>query len=172
MPLPGRMALVIAMRPRVIQPMGLNATSRRDDRSGPQGGSLGVLHRPGLGRQLGHHEDDHDLERGGDDHAERAEGVSRHHADQGRRHQGAQLAGRTARPAAPGRCARPGGAGCGRRCRFSSTNERALTLEVRVRAVSDMARKPVAHDQHHDDDEEDDVLGGEVVADAAADGGS
>ena len=133
-----------------------------------ESGALGVLHGPGLGRQLGHHEDDHDLEDRGDDHT------------RARRRRGAATtptrvaATSVHSSSANSTTGRTRSMCCTRRSRvwrprrFSSTRVRALTLEVRVMAVSDMARKLVDDDQHHDDDQQDDVGAAEVVAASTA----
>ena len=114
-----------------------------DDRGRDEGGALGVLHGPGLGRQLRHHEDHNDLEHRRDDDPEPAEGVRGDDPDEGGRHQRAQLECEQHDGEDPVDALARGAAGLARRV-ASPRPGRAFTLEVRVMAVSDMARKPVA----------------------------
>ena len=62
---------------------GREADQRADDGRTEQGGPVGVLHRPVLRHGLEEDEDHHDLEHDAEQHAEAAEEVLGHDADQG-----------------------------------------------------------------------------------------
>ena len=63
------------------------ADDGRHDGRAEQRGPLGIVHGPVLGHRLEEHEDHDHFEGGADQHADAAEDVLGHHADQGGRHQ-------------------------------------------------------------------------------------
>ena len=66
---------------------GREADQRADDRRAEQRGPVGVLHRPVLRHRLEEDEDHHDFEHDAEQHAEAAEEMLGHNADQGGRDQ-------------------------------------------------------------------------------------
>ena len=93
MPLPGRMAFERAIRARVTQPRGLNATSNRTIGAAPRAARSVCWIAQVFGASSATTKITTTSKPGRDHHAPGAEGVGRDHADQGGGHQGAQLQG-------------------------------------------------------------------------------
>ncbi len=75
------------MRSDETKRIGGNAHDDRHDRRAEQRGPVGIVHGPVLRHGLEEHEDDDHFEGGADQHADTAEHVLGHHADQGGRDQ-------------------------------------------------------------------------------------